>query len=87
MEIIKTRDFNQTFEKLPKEIQRLCITQEKRFIKNWHDPRLHIKKVKALLFALSFRITRRYRVFFYFQDANTAIFFEADHRKDIYRQR
>ncbi len=85
MEIIKTNDFDRVFKKLPKEIQRLCSIQEKRFRKNWRDPRLRIKKVRTLLYVLSFRITRRYRVFFYFQNAERAIFFEIDHRKDIYK--
>lgn len=85
MEIIKTEDFVKTFEKLPKEIRRLYLVQENRFAINWHDARLHIKKIRSLLFALSFRITRRYRVFFYFRDSNAAIFFAIDHRKDIYK--
>lgn len=85
MEIIKTGDFNRAFGDLPKDIQRLYATQEKRFKENWRDPRLHIKKVRTLPFALSFRITRRYRVFFYFRDTETAVFFEIDHRKDIYK--
>lgn len=85
MEIIKTIDFNKSFKCLPKEICRLYSIQEKRFKENWRDSRLHIKKVHSLGPALSFRITRRYRVFFYFQDTETAIFFDIDHRKDIYR--
>lgn len=85
MEIIKTNDFAKAFEKLPKEIQHIYFTQEERFRENWRDTRLHIKKVRILPFALSFRITRRYRVFFYFQNLETAIFFEIDHRKDIYK--
>lgn len=85
MEIINTDDFNKSFHGLPKEIRRLCAIQEKRFKENWRDPRLHIKKVSTLQFALSFRVTRSYRVLFYFQDADMAIFFEIDHRKDIYR--
>ena len=85
MRIIKTNDFNRSFKKLPKEIQRLYTTQEKRFKNNWHDSRLHIKKIRALRYALSFRITRRYRVFFYLQNTETTIFFEIDHRKDIYK--
>lgn len=48
MEIVKTDDFEKSFEKLSKEIQRLYKTQEKRFEINWHDPRLHIKKVRTL---------------------------------------
>ena len=85
MEVVKTSDFNQAFKKLPKEIRQLYLTQENRFKGNWRDPRLHIKKVKTLTFAFSFRITRNYRVFFYFQNSLTVIFFDVDHRKDIYR--
>lgn len=85
MNIIKTDDFERAFNRLPREIQRLYITQVKRFEENWRDPRLHIKKVRALPFTFSFRITRRYRVFFYFQNTQTAILFDIDHRKDIYK--
>ena len=85
MEIIKTSNFNRAFNNLPTEIQRLYTIQEERFKENWRDSRLHIKKVRTLPFAFSFRITRRYRVFFYFQNIETAIFFEIDHRKDIYK--
>lgn len=85
MKIIKTNNFNRAFKKLSQDIQRLYITQEKRFEKNWRDSRLHIKKIRVLPFAFSFRITRRYRTFFYFKDTETAIFFDIDHRKDIYK--
>ena len=85
MEIIQTDDFEKSLNKLPKEIQRLYSAQEGLFQKNWLDPRLHIKKVKTLPYALSFRVTRNYRVLFYFQHTETAIFFDIDHRKDIYR--
>lgn len=87
MRIIKTNDFNRTFSKLQADIQRLYYNQEKHFEENWRDPRLHIKKIRTLPFALSFRITRRYRVFFYFQNAEIAVFFEIDHRKDIYKKK
>lgn len=86
MEIIKTAEFIRAFNKLPKEIKKLCHKQENQFIENWRDPRLHIKKVGVLPFALSFRITRRYRVFFYFKNSEVAIFFEVDHRRDVYRK-
>lgn len=85
MEIIKTDDFKRAFNKLPKDIKRLYDIQEERFRKDSRDPRLHIKKVRALPLALSFRITRRYRVFFYFQNREIVVFFEVDHRKDIYK--
>lgn len=85
MNIVKTHDFEKAFRILPKDAQRLYQLQEERFIKNWRDPRLHIKKVRNLPFAFSFRITRRYRAFFYFKNTDVAVFFEIDHRKDIYR--
>jgi len=66
MKIIKTSDFQRTFSKISKEIQGLYKKQEKRLLENCKDPRLHIKKVRFLEYALSFRITSRYRVFFYF---------------------
>jgi mRNA-degrading endonuclease RelE of RelBE toxin-antitoxin system len=85
MEIIKTNDFSKSYSRLPQDIKHLYSAQKKRFVMNWRDPRLHIKKIKTLTYAFSFRITRRYRVFFYFQTPQTAIFFDVDHRKDIYR--
>jgi mRNA-degrading endonuclease RelE of RelBE toxin-antitoxin system len=86
MKIIYTDDFKKSLQKLPKEINRIFQTQETRFKDNWNDSRLHIKKIRILKYALSFRITRRYRAFFYFQDPETAIFFDIDHRKDSYRR-
>ncbi len=85
MNIIKTEDFQKFFVELPGEIQRLYQSQEERFIVDCRDPRLHIKKVKELSLAYSFRVTRRYRVLFYFQNTAAAVFFAIDHRKDVYR--
>lgn len=85
MEITKTEDFNRAFRKLPGDIQHLYEKQEQRFENNWRDPRLHVKKIKSLPSAFSFRITRNYRVFFYFKNSAAAVFFEVNHRKDVYR--
>lgn len=85
MKIIKTPDFDRSFNKLQKNIQRLYLIQEERFLFNPRDPRLHIKKLKEFNEAFSFRITRKYRVLFYFQNLVAAIFFDVDHRKDAYR--
>lgn len=85
MIIIKTGDFERALDRLPKNAQRLFLTQANRFRTNPYDLRLHLKKVKTLNKAYSFRVTRNYRVFFYFQDNTTAVFFDIDHRKDIYR--
>ncbi len=85
MRIIHADSFTRELAVLPKEIRRLFTVQEERLRENWRDPRLHIKKVRSLKYASSFRITRRYRVFFYFQDEETVVFFDVDHRKDAYR--
>lgn len=85
MKIVLTDDFERVLLKLPQEIQELYYIQEERFKINWRDMRLHIKKVRGIPYAFSFRITRRYRAFFYFQNSETAIFFDIDHRKDAYR--
>lgn len=86
MKIIKTDDFDGAFGKLPRNVKRLFFVQEARFLISSQDPRLHIKKIKVLPLAFSFRITRNYRALFYFQDLETAILFDIDHRKDIYRR-
>jgi len=85
MKIYKTEDFVKELEKLPTSIKKLYYKQENIFKINWVDSRLHIKRNKELRGVYSFRITRRYRVLFYFGD-DGAIFFNVGHRKDIYRK-
>lgn len=85
MEIVQTEEFSKSLSKLPTGIQLIYKIQEDRSKENPDDPRLHKKKVKSLKYAFSFRVTQKYRVLFYFQDRDMAIFFEIDHRKDIYR--
>lgn len=85
MKILYTEEFQKQFQKLPLEIQRLYRTQEQRFKQNWRDSRLHPKKLRYFPFPFSFRITRRYRVFFIFVDKDTALFATIGHRKDSYR--
>ena len=84
MIILETKDFRKELEKLPKRIKKLFQRQKSIFKKNWLDPRLHTKRIKELPGVYSFRITRSYRVLFYFRD-DDAIFFAIGHRKDIYR--
>jgi mRNA-degrading endonuclease RelE of RelBE toxin-antitoxin system len=53
---------------------------------NPYDPSLHSKKLKPpLAGSISFRITRDWRVQFYFLDATTIMLTTVKHRKDIYR--
>ncbi|KKR31856.1 MAG: hypothetical protein UT65_C0015G0018 [Parcubacteria group bacterium GW2011_GWF2_39_8b] len=85
MYVIKTSDFERAYKRLPFGIQKLCLIQEERFALSSRDPRLHIKKLKDFDDAFSFRITRKYRALFYFQNAETVICFDIDHRKDVYK--
>ena len=71
---------------LPLEAQEKLVKLLDMLRRDAFDARLHTKALSApLVGRFSFRITRRYRVFFYFKNANMAVFFEIDHRKDIYR--
>ena len=84
MTVYETDDFERVFNKLPSNIRRLFQKQKVIFKSSWLDPRLHTKSNKELPGVYSFRITRRYRVLFYFKDG-AAIFFIIGHRKEIYR--
>lgn len=83
MNIVKAKSFLDKFEKLPNDIKEIYEKQELIFLANWLDPRLHSKRIKELRGVFSFRITRRYRVLFYFRNRE-AIFFSIGHRKDVY---
>ena len=86
MKIYYSSDFQKAYKRLPLSIHRTYQRQEDLFRSNWHDPRLHIKKLKEHTMTFSFRITRRYRVLFMFMDNDTALFSDVDHRKDVYRK-
>jgi mRNA-degrading endonuclease RelE of RelBE toxin-antitoxin system len=85
MSIIETEDFKKDLKDFPSDIRRLFQKQKAIFKQNWLDPRLHTKRIKELPGVYSFRITRRYRVLFYFRNGE-AIFFKIGHRKEIYRR-
>ena len=85
MEVIRTDDFEEALIKLPAGAKRLYAIQEKRFLADPGDPRLHLKRLRELGGVFSFRITRRYRALCYFHTDNRVVFFAIGHRKDIYR--
>ena len=84
MGVVETNDFKRSLRLAPLAVQRLYKIQRQRFAAHWLDPRLHVKRLQGLNDMCSFRVTRRYRVLFYVQDQK-AIFFDIDHRKDVYR--
>ena len=85
MNILYSDEFRKQCKKLPPEIRRIYRTQETRFKEDWHDPRLHVKKLSGHPFPFSFRITRSYRVLFTFIESETALFATIGDRKDVYR--
>jgi mRNA-degrading endonuclease RelE of RelBE toxin-antitoxin system len=85
MIIHETDDFLKELKRLPKDIVKLFEKQKVIFQKNWLDSRLHTKRIKEMAGVYSFRITRRYRVLFYFKDVNEVVFFAIGHRKSIYK--
>lgn len=84
MKIFLTDTFSSNLKSLPLSIKRLYKKQERVFVLNWKDPRLHIKQLKGENSVFSFRITRRYRVLLTFIDKDTALFVSMGHRKNIY---
>jgi mRNA-degrading endonuclease RelE of RelBE toxin-antitoxin system len=84
MILVYADEFRKRFERLPAEIQDLYRTQEAILKLNWRDPRLHVKKLKGHPFPFSFRITRRYRAFFFFGETDTIVLATIGHRKDAY---
>lgn len=81
--IIETDDFRKSLNKLPRDVIRLYEKQKDIFTLNWLDSRLHTKKLIGED-SYSLRITRSYRVIFYFYDDKTVVFVNIGHRKDIY---
>ena len=84
MKIFHNEEFSKNLKRLPKSTQKLYKRQEKIFLINWRDPRLHSKRLKGDDPVFSFRITRKYRVLFRFADENSVLFVSIGHRKDIY---
>ena len=81
--IIFDEYFDKKLLKLPKNVINLYEKQKRIFSANWLDTRLHTKKLVGTNWH-SFRITRSYRVLFYFYDDQTVVFADIGHRKDVY---
>ena len=84
MKIFYSPKFPKLLKKLPQDIQELFFVQEIILRENWQDSRLHTKKLKGAPVLYSFRITRIYRVLFYFQKSDEIVLFSVGHRSKIY---
>jgi len=71
--------------RLTADVRRLFFIQEEILKQDWRDPRLHVKKLTGRLPLFSFRVTRSYRVLFYFRAYDEIALFAIGGRKDIYR--
>jgi mRNA-degrading endonuclease RelE of RelBE toxin-antitoxin system len=86
MHIILERDFLKSAKLLPNNIKKKLANQLVLFEANPYNQLLHTKRLSGELTGfLSFRITRDWRVLFYFENPETIHILEVDNRKDIYR--
>ena len=86
MRISYEQSFLKRVAKLPPRQQKKLAELLPVLQSNPFHPTLHTKRLShPLLGALSFRITRDWRVIFRFVDEETIQLVDAGHRKDIYR--
>lgn len=86
MNISYEKSFLKTAKSLPKKIQIKLAIQIDLLQQNPFHPLLHSKQLSGdLTGLLSFRITREWRVIFYFMDPENIRLVKVAHRKDIYR--
>ncbi len=75
IEIFVTEEFQRHYQDLPKIIQRKAEKQEKIFRKNPFHPSLHTEKLEPKGREVwSFRVDKRYRIFFRFINRNKVRF-------------
>lgn len=86
MKLFYSPQFVKMLGRIPREIQELFLRQEQILKENWQDPRLHLKQMKGKPISFSFRITRSYRVFFYFRAFDEITLYAVGNRKDIHRK-
>ena len=86
LEIVYTSDFLKTAKKLSEDIQGKLARQVEALKQNPFHSVLHTKPLAGQLAGFySFRITRDWRVIFYFLNEFSVKLIRVGHRKDIYR--
>ena len=80
-------EFRRDVRKLPSGLQTKLASLIEFLSQDHFDPRLHTKPLGSPLEGLySFRITRDYRVGFFFSASHTIRLLAADHRSRIYKR-
>lgn len=86
IEVFITDEFNKHYQKLPKELQKKAEKQESLFRQNPFHPSLHTEKLEPKGKQVwSFRIDKKYRIFFRFTNGNKAIFLTVGSHDWIYK--
>ncbi len=86
MRVVYGAGFLKSARALPIPQQQKLAKLVERLAENPYHPLLHTKRLSGeLIGLLSFRITRDWRVVFYFMDADTIQLLHVGNRKDIYR--
>jgi len=85
-EIIVTREFEIRYQSLPEIIKKRAQKQEQLFRKNIFHPSLHTEKLEPKGKQIwSFRINKKYRIFFKFINGNKILFLTAGPHDWIYK--
>jgi len=86
IEVFITEEFERCYQELPKAIQKKAEKQEKLFRQNPFHPSLHTEKLEPRGKQVwSFRIDKRYRVFFHFINGNKVRFLTVGPHDWIYK--
>lgn len=86
LEIIATEEFQKRYQDLPKQIQKKAEKQENLFRQNPFYPSLHTEKLEPRSKEVwSFRIDKKYRIFFRFIDSNKVLLLTAGPHDWIYK--
>jgi len=85
-EISVTSEFEKRYRKLPEKIQDKAEKQEQLFIQNCFHPSLHTEKLEPRNKQMwSFRIDKKYRIFFRFLERDKVVFLTVGPHDWIYK--
>ena len=86
IEIIVTKEFETRYDKLPKNIKQKAEKQEKLFSKNIFHPSLNTEKIEPKGKQIwSFRVDKKYRVFFKFITGRKVLFLTVGPHDWVYK--
>ena len=86
IEVVATAEFRKHYEKLPLSIQKKAEKQERMFRNNPLHPSLNTEKLQPKKKQIwSFRVDRKYRVFFRFISENKVLFLTVGPHDWIYK--